>query len=185
MPGGDLLDSVRNDAFSLTADEFVERYPIPCVICYTTVAAASGSSFATTQISAIELRAVLKAPLADLHVLPSLESKRSMDRLYFLRKSAPGAFKNMVTVGRTRMSDIPLVSEKVSKLHAYFTWSPSLDAFYITDKSSTNGTIVDSKVIKPNEPTPLKDMTDIRVGDFQLVFLTPASLYRVLNSAKE
>jgi pSer/pThr/pTyr-binding forkhead associated (FHA) protein len=104
-----------------------------------------------------------------------------VEALFFLQKATETGFSHMVTVGRTRRADIPLVSEKVSKVHAYFTWSEGRDTYFITDGNSTNGTRVNGVAIPPRQATPLKDHATIQVGEFELKFMSPKSLYRFLK----
>jgi hypothetical protein len=95
----------------------------------------------------------------------------------FLEKSGRNPFESMITIGRTPNNDhcIPLPS--ISKVHAYFSKTPSGD-WRITDQKSTNGTSVDGRRLEAGGSASVVDGTRIDFGpDARSKFFTPLGLY--------
>ncbi len=97
------------------------------------------------------------------HVAPTLEliSPVLTGRLFELNK-------DLVRIGRDPGSDIALNRKDVSWSHAWICRRP--DGFFVEDRESRNGTILDGVKIAPNVPSPLKDGARIRICDNLLIF---------------
>ncbi|MDF1566073.1 MAG: FHA domain-containing protein [Deltaproteobacteria bacterium] len=96
-------------------------------------------------------------------------------------KAPDGVFSDRVGVGRTRNNDIVLPYPKVSKFHAYFTWSRDRSEFYLTDAGSTNGTFVNGHRLKKSESVIVPDRCVVSFGRYHFRFHTPKGLYETLG----
>ncbi len=98
-----------------------------------------------------------------------------------VRKGAASAFSGQISVGRTRTSDVSLPYARLSKFHAYFTWSGEPRDYFLTDAGSTNGTFVDGRRLAPKVVTAVPDRSFVTFGHYHFLFLSPAGLYRALG----
>lgn len=80
-------------------------------------------------------------------------------------------FPERIGVGRTRGTDIILISSDISKYHAYF--SNEGDRWFVSDAGSSNGTSVDGVRLTPMTPTPLNNGALLAFGARLHLFLTP------------
>lgn len=88
-------------------------------------------------------------------------------------------FPERIGVGRTRATDIILLSNDVSKYHAYFTSEG--DRWFITDANSSNGTFVNGERLAPMAPVRLEDGALIALGGQLYQFRTAAGLCSMLD----
>lgn len=92
----------------------------------------------------------------------------------------------LLKIGRSSSCDIVLPSENVSSLHAELLLLDSGEIF-ITDKNSTNGTIVANKRISPNTEVQIHRGDFIRLADVDLPWSrvphvsTPSGFKQVIN----
>ncbi|MFQ3534638.1 MAG: FHA domain-containing protein [Aggregatilineales bacterium] len=77
--------------------------------------------------------------------------------------------KPIVAIGRSSGNDIALDATSVSRYH--ITISHENGQVVLRDKDSGNGTYVDGKRIKPEEPVILRGGEEIQIGDLRLIFL--------------
>ena len=90
---------------------------------------------------------------------------------------------NLVTIGRTKTSDIMLESSAVSKLHAYFSRDPIAGTYTLADAGSRNGTFVSGKRLEKGEPVALAGGEEIDIaGRFKALYLTPSLLFSFVRS---
>jgi pSer/pThr/pTyr-binding forkhead associated (FHA) protein len=178
---GDDLEAAAADAAKLTETEFGKRHPIAGVICYRALSATASAD--AEEATRHAQREALVNPRTAVLQRPAAAELRKVERMYFLRKAGAG-FTKMITVGRTPRADIPLISEGVSKMHAYFSWSETRDKYFITDNRSTNGTRVDGAAIPPQQAIELKDQSAIQMGGFELKFMRPKTLYHFLRAVR-
>jgi predicted component of type VI protein secretion system len=76
-----------------------------------------------------------------------------------------------VSLGRDKSNGVVVSDQKVSRHHASLT--PIGDAFIVADRGSANGTYLNGILL--TQPTRLKDMDRITVGDTQFLFNTSAA----------
>jgi pSer/pThr/pTyr-binding forkhead associated (FHA) protein len=149
----------------LTKNAFTTRFPHPFLVEEKLVEAQEQDepAFATFQATAAELESLLnkELPAAKVQVFP-------------LTKRSSGKFEGMINIGRSMNNDVVLASGAVSKLHAYVRYSPSEQAFFLTDAKSTNGTFINGKRLEPQEKQRLYD------GD--CVLFTPQFRFRFYTS---
>lgn len=129
----------------------------------------------------------------DAPLLLSTEVKEALFRptardplVFQLRKSdkASNAFSMGITVGRTDNNDVVIDDNSVSRFHAYFQQDRKA-GWVLVDAESKNGTWVDAVKLSPSKPVPVSDGAKIRVGDVDLVFLSPETfLARVRELAQ-
>ena len=82
--------------------------------------------------------------------------------VFFLVKTTRNPFANMITVGRTSNNDISLPLSSVSKLHAYFTRTPT--GWTLSDGNATNGTFVEDRRLAPAASVVLTDGVTLGFG---------------------
>lgn len=89
---------------------------------------------------------------------------------------------NLVTIGRTKTSDIWLDNKAVSKLHAYFSRDPISKGYTIADAGSTNGTVIAGRRLAQREPVSLEGGEEIEIaGRFKATYLLPEKLLAFLR----
>jgi len=71
-----------------------------------------------------------------------------------------------VTVGRGEKADLQIDDGELSRLH--FTITPAGEGYVLDDGQSSNGTLVNGKVVK--DQVPLKSGDKIRAGTSQFLF---------------
>jgi FHA domain len=98
-----------------------------------------------------------------------------------VRKGQASAYQGQISVGRTRTSDVSLPYARMSKFHAYFTWSGEPREYFLTDAGSTNGTFIDGRRLEPKAAVPLPDGAYVTFGHYHFAFLTPRGLHLALN----
>ena len=87
----------------------------------------------------------------------------------------------LITIGRTKGSDIVLDSPAISKLHAYFSKDPISGEYTIADAGSTNGTEVQGRPLKKGLRRELQAGDQLSLGDIEATFHTPESFYELLQ----
>jgi hypothetical protein len=80
--------------------------------------------------------------------------------------------KRMVRVGRDPGNDIVIPHKTISSFHATILFKDGY--FYVEDVRSTNGTKLNKKKIKENEPVRLKSGDRIDFADHEFRFLLPS-----------
>jgi pSer/pThr/pTyr-binding forkhead associated (FHA) protein len=98
-----------------------------------------------------------------------------------VEKRPGGVFKDRVGIGRTRNNDIHLPYPKISKFHAYFTWSADRSEFYLTDAGSTNGTYVNGHRLTHSQPVIVPERALVSFGRYHFRFHLPRGLFDVLG----
>jgi hypothetical protein len=127
---------------------------------------------------------------------PVLENKHSFETLHarlmgdetppadtivwpITRAGSAGAL--MITVGRTKNSDIVLASPGISKLHGYFQRDLATQSYSIADAGSRNGTTLNGRQLKPKIAAPISDGDVLEFGrSFRGSFYTAAALQAAL-----
>lgn len=71
--------------------------------------------------------------------------------------------KNVVTIGRSKNSDIQIIYPGISRVHMQVELIDGI--IYVTDLGSTNGIIMDSVRLKVNEPTLYHEYFQISTGE--------------------
>ena len=105
---------------------------------------------------------------------PTLHEPASKAQLVLLvegRASQSFPLRGQVTLGRDKSNSIVVADQKVSRHHA--SLASVGDAFIITDQGSANGTYLNGVLLA--QPTRLKDMDHISVGDTHFRFSTTES----------
>lgn len=84
-------------------------------------------------------------------------------------------FAGMIIVGRAGNNDIRLASSNVSKVHAFLKQDG--DSWSVQDRSSTNGTLVNSVALEPNQEYQLNFGDELRFGDVPCMFMDAERMY--------
>ena len=110
-------------------------------------------------------RTVVEVPSTNLRLVHSnsgetftISRDSAMNKIYLGRQDGLPSDRNVIDI-----SGIPF-SERVSRLHAYVTWDSYRNGFTIVDDNSTNGTILNSQPLTPQEPYPLNTGDRLEFG---------------------
>ena len=118
------------------------------------------SGFNTTHASrhVAQLAAVLKAE--------QLETATAVNGITVLaiEKAAESPWRDRASLGRARNTDLTVIHQSVSKLHAHLTLSDR-DAVDLVDQSSTNGVFVNGKRLDANTAVRLRDGDAVAFGE--------------------
>ncbi len=77
--------------------------------------------------------------------------------------------KDFYEIGREETSEIIQInSKKASRQHAFI--NKKIGKFYLTDNNSTNGTFLNEQRLLPNQPYPLSNQDEIKIGGVILKF---------------
>ncbi len=188
----------------LTEGAFVARFPRPALVLLSSLEESENrvdtpSTGAATN-EALEQKAQFQpkthqvkslAPEGDTHdgeedptprrpVVASPDAETPKCAVVFLEKSDRNPFSHMITFGRAHNNDVVLAHPTVSKVHAYFTTSPT--GWVLNDQRSTNGTYVEGKPLPKGGSAPLPSGAVIRFGSLvRARFFSPAHLFRFLE----
>lgn len=165
------LADLVEDRKRLAKDAFFETHDVPVLLYNPPDDSDDRRAFKTGVTDAFASKMELTVGLAtdpDLAVLR-------------VEKRPGGIFKDRVSVGRTRNNDLQLDYPKVSKFHAYFSWAPDRETFYLTDAGSTNGTFVNGHRLAAREPVEVTERSIVSFGRYHFRFHMPEGLYQVLG----
>lgn len=101
-----------------------------------------------------------------------------------LRKRKDRPFSNTILIGRAATNDLVLEHQSVSKLHARIRLEEA-GRTLVSDAGSSNGTLVDGKLLEPDAEHPLADGMELCIGDFGFHYWVARSLHGVLLSLRE
>jgi hypothetical protein len=165
--------SLRALCLELTRDAFERQYPHPWLALGLELEASEDGVPHTLagpgpgEPGGSGSRAVLSLRSGGLSFLP-------------LRKR-PGSSDSMevLTVGRSRDSDVLLVDASISKLHARFTLKEG--AWWLADANSRNGTFMNFRPVPADEGLLLRDRAVLKFGSLSCtVLMRSGELYDVL-----
>ena len=105
--------------------------------------------------------------------------------VYPFTEIAGGDSSQVITVGRTRRSDVVLEDAAVSGLHAYFRYQSDGGEFTVSDAGSKNGTFVNDRHLERGEQRPLRGGETIVFGNaFGATFHAAHSLHTYMEFAR-
>lgn len=99
-----------------------------------------------------------------------------------VKKRTESPYSDRISVGRTSNSDIYLAYANVSKLHAFFSWTPDRSQLMLTDAGSTNGTFIDGERISPRRPEVLTSDVFINFWFLGFRFVMPEAFYALATN---
>ena len=91
------------------------------------------------------------------------------DRVWFVVKKPENRQEMRIVVGRTSESDLTIPELSISTEHCAFEASPF--GLNLTDLGSTNGTLVDGRMLRKGDSAALKSGSKIILGRFEFEFL--------------
>ena len=98
-------------------------------------------------------------------------------KVFELKKKTLTADVDKITVGRAPTNDLVLQNKLVSRQHAYFAPQASGQGYLLVDTKSTNGTFVNTRRLKPNEPCQLAAGDEILFGHEVRVLYFPSHAF--------
>jgi pSer/pThr/pTyr-binding forkhead associated (FHA) protein len=85
-------------------------------------------------------------------------------------------------VGRSSASDLVFQNKLVSRQHAYFAMSTAGQEYLLVDTGSTNGTFVNTRRLRPNDPCQLSAGDEILFGyEVRLVYFPSRAFSKFLR----
>lgn len=183
------ISDLAADFRRLGAEGYLGRHPYAVIVhLMSEEPEGPAAGFNTGHISSAErpslpMGGAARAAMAGVR-LPAALSGPGRVLFYPIVKRADGVFRERISVGRTRNTDVCLPSVKVSKLQAYFTTSSLHEPrYYLSDAGSTNGTFVNDAALDRERPVALADGDSVRFSDLTFLFYTPRGLCRLLFSS--
>lgn len=196
------LEELAREANGLDETAFLRRFTKPVLIFMATgsgladdagkVDTPSGAiklpgkdySFSrTSTMKATDSFPVFTEALRDMAAQASHNPGRELlgaSPVVFLEKSTRNPFESMITIGRASNNDHCLPLPTISKVHAYFSKTPT-GVWRLTDQKATNGTWVDTQRLEAGGTANLSDGARIGFGpDARARFYTPLGLFGFL-----
>jgi hypothetical protein len=103
-------------------------------------------------------------------------------KVFGLAKKSPADDPDKITVGRSPTSDLVFQNKLVSRQHAYFVVPPAGQECLLVDMESTNGTFVNTRKLRPNEPCQLSAGDEILFGyEVRLVYFSSRAFSKFLR----
>ncbi len=160
-----ILSEFKKAHAGLGADAFCARYPHPFLV-----------------VVGIEGPADEKRAFQTVHLdVAALTAAKLGEPEIFAIHRAGAADGTMVTLGRTKNTDIFIDSPAVSKLHAFFQRDLTTRVFSVTDAGSRNGTTVNGVPLEAKVARPIKDGDVIDLAKrFRGTFFLPETLLKML-----
>ena len=116
------------------------------------------------------------------NISPGTESQIANTLVAEIRKQSNSPPASKICIGRAADNDIVLANHTVSKLHTYLIVSEEGGSYEIVAANSTNGTLVNQKLLVAYENHPLFNGDQIKFGSsIQMVYLTPQGFYDLLR----
>jgi hypothetical protein len=165
----------------LSQDEFLDAYPYPFLLQVPVEKTESA------KLMGDELRSSTQW-VAPQEILRLVRSRTKGDfRQVLVHQISPREGQSTMTVGRvdpkTAGSMAVIVNNPtVSKHHAEF--EPLGDVWRVCDLGSVNGTFINGKQLDPGVHSLLRDRDDLRFGAYQALFLTPKTLFQLIQRAQ-
>lgn len=99
-----------------------------------------------------------------------------------LRARAYPLGSSNVSIGRTSKADLVIDQPTVSRIHAEISLQSG--GYQVADRSSYNGTMVNNRVLDPNEVVPLQDGDVVVFGEAQTMFGGLPHLAQLIKSVR-
>jgi hypothetical protein len=122
---------------------------------------------ATTDLDILLKHPPSTGPVAERHADIAKRLDQADSALFFLPlvKRDVNKFASMITLGRSASNDVRINLPSVSKFHAYFTFVPRDNTWWLADANSSNGTFVNGERLRPEKGrTKLEAGNAIRIG---------------------
>jgi hypothetical protein len=104
------------------------------------------------------------------------------EKMFELKRKSPAGDPDKVTVGRSPTSDLMFQNKLVSRQHAYFVVTATSQECFLVDMESTNGTFVNTRRLRPNEPCPLSAGDEILFGhEVRMVYFSSRAFFKFLR----
>ncbi|MDX2014405.1 MAG: FHA domain-containing protein [Myxococcaceae bacterium] len=110
------------------------------------------------------------------------------DPLVFPLAKVPGRanpFAMGVTVGRVETNDVIVDDGSVSRFHAWLQLDERKKQWFLCDAESKNGTFLGPQRLSANQKVLIADGAQVKFGDAQMSFLSPASLVKLIRQRGE
>jgi FHA domain/PilZ domain len=103
-------------------------------------------------------------------------------KVFELKKKNPAVDPDKVTVGRSPTSDLMFQNKLVSRQHGYFVVPTAGQECLVVDMESTNGTFVNTRRLRPNEPCQLSAGDEILFGyEVRMVYFPSRAFSKFLR----
>jgi len=103
-------------------------------------------------------------------------------KVFELKKRNPAVDPGKVTVGRSETSDLVFQNKLMSRQHAYFAVPAAGQECLLVDTESTNGTFVNTRKLRSNEPCQLSAGDEILFGyEVRMVYFSSRAFSKFLR----
>lgn len=103
-------------------------------------------------------------------------------KVFELTRKSPATDPDKITVGRSPTNDLVFQNKLVSRRHAYFMLQAFGQECLLVDAESTNGTFVNSRRLKPNDPYRLSAGDEIVFGhEVRVVYFSSHAFAKFLH----
>lgn len=166
------LTKLARRVADLEPDQFLLAYPAPALlVVHRDADLQDGDAIVDPNDSRVQL---LTMSIKSAAIL------RYLNKIGFVCKRPGNPFAHLISVGRSTSNDLVISVETVSKVHGYFVRDE--EAWFFNDRSSTNGSLINDRLVKPGVRTPIRDGDILQLGlEVNLQFMMPHSLYRHLR----
>ena len=171
------LDAYLGDAASLSASDFLARYPWPVLVVPEPTEDVRGK-MRRPETVIHEASSVAPTLEVDLRVL----SGASLDALALLARPKRGLASNRVSIGRSPDADVVLLDESVSRFHAELSWGADKDRCVLTDLGAKNGTFMDGVRLTSHVRVELYSGAVITFGSVKARFYAPSAFLSWLSA---
>ncbi len=165
------LEYYLQEHLRLGTARFVTQHPYPVLVRVDTLGDQEWKEYQT---------AFAANPLT-VQGLPNRKAKDAAFEVCPIVKREGAPFQDRIGIGRSRNTDVPLGLPRISKYHAFITWSEDKTQYFITDAGSLNGTKLDGEPLPPKQPTSLREGSDLRFGPYRFVFHTADGFCKFLE----
>ena len=162
MSGYQTIKECRGEKAAFGRQRFLALHPSPVLVCPGSAGDVGPGYFTRPQTGVTRAGASYASRIGF--------SPDDTYRVIPVIKAEGRPFPDRIGVGRTRGTDIVLVSSEISKYHAYFSWEG--DRWFITDAKSSNGTFIDGVRQQPMATVPLDSGMLLAFGSRLHLFLT-------------
>jgi hypothetical protein len=157
-----------------TLEQFLYMHPLPVLVVLGGIT-KSNDGFVTRSVTSVEV--------FDFH--NKTDDLDPNARVFPLEKREnSNHYSQMIIIGRTPNSDIPLISSEISKMHSYLTWKDTDEGktYKVVDGNSRNGTWLNEKKLAPHKPCDIKSGQVISLGgSIFLCFFSPKDFFSALS----
>jgi hypothetical protein len=171
--------------YNQPAEKFASAFPFPFLLMENYVEKKQDHRmFQTMQMQFDESENQMIDSLQKLQREGQMLDKSALRyRILEVKKKEDNPFPNMIFVGRTQRSDIPISHNGISKSHAFFELDDNLGQWYLTDNNSTNGTNINDTALAAQQKQAVNYGDIISFGTMKFKFVQADQIWKILQQS--